>query len=366
MEPLISPGLSLDCTISSKFFVPKTIGDFFAEVSRIQSASAKVCRLNDYVNKLQNEFKKIKVFERELPISMLILNDAIWIVKEELARCKKSNVEPVLEEFIPLKNSTSDERDNKIESDKEKDNMINNPDKMNWMKSVQLWNADNQHHNPNTIFKPTLKLDTINNNKRTEGEINRPKIDTLSPSVVGRAFVPFKLPVGKEERNEFPEGPGLTLEIKNSIDSSGFISKSSTSRSGSSYATKDQSNFKQSARKLRRCWSPELHHRFIDALERLGGVQAATPKQIRELMHVDGLTNDEVKSHLQKYRLHTRRIATNTYSNKPVLPGVLMSQELYVDVDSSKQSNPHSASPQGPLQLVESPTGGESIEDEDD
>jgi len=28
-------------------------------------------------------------------------------------------------------------------------------------------------------------------------------------------------------------------------------------------------------------------------------VVAATPKQIRELMKVDGLTNDEVKSHLQ-------------------------------------------------------------------
>ena len=29
----------------------------------------------------------------------------------------------------------------------------------------------------------------------------------------------------------------------------------------------------------------------------------ATPKQIRELMKVDGLTNDEVKSHLQVSRL---------------------------------------------------------------
>lgn len=28
-------------------------------------------------------------------------------------------------------------------------------------------------------------------------------------------------------------------------------------------------------------------------------IAAATPKQIRELMKVDGLTNDEVKSHLQ-------------------------------------------------------------------
>lgn len=29
------------------------------------------------------------------------------------------------------------------------------------------------------------------------------------------------------------------------------------------------------------------------------GSAAATPKQIRELMKVNGLTNDEIKSHLQ-------------------------------------------------------------------
>lgn len=63
----------------------------------------------------------------------------------------------------------------------------------------------------------------------------------------------------------------------------------------------------QNHRKARRCWSPDLHRRFVNALQMLGGSQVATPKQIRELMKVDGLTNDEVKSHLQKYRLHTRR-----------------------------------------------------------
>ncbi|GER29866.1 myb-like transcription factor family protein, partial [Striga asiatica] len=61
------------------------------------------------------------------------------------------------------------------------------------------------------------------------------------------------------------------------------------------------------SRKARRCWSNELHQKFLQALRQLGGSHLATPKQIRELMKVDGLTNDEVKSHLQKYRLHTRR-----------------------------------------------------------
>ena len=38
----------------------------------------------------------------------------------------------------------------------------------------------------------------------------------------------------------------------------------------------------------------ELMSSFIHAVSAV-----ATPKQIRELMKVDGLTNDEVKSHLQ-------------------------------------------------------------------
>ncbi|XP_039002781.1 transcription factor HHO2-like [Hibiscus syriacus] len=55
----------------------------------------------------------------------------------------------------------------------------------------------------------------------------------------------------------------------------------------------------QGVRKQRRCWSSELHRLFVNALHKLGGSQVATPKQIRELMQVDGLTDDEVKSHLQ-------------------------------------------------------------------
>ncbi|KAK5818212.1 hypothetical protein PVK06_023146 [Gossypium arboreum] len=50
----------------------------------------------------------------------------------------------------------------------------------------------------------------------------------------------------------------------------------------------------------RRCWSSELHSRFVEALNMLGGIEVATPKQIRNLMQVEGLTIEQVKSHLQE------------------------------------------------------------------
>ncbi|XP_019254231.1 PREDICTED: myb family transcription factor PHL5-like isoform X2 [Nicotiana attenuata] len=54
--------------------------------------------------------------------------------------------------------------------------------------------------------------------------------------------------------------------------------------------------------KTRIRWSEDLHERFLDCVNRLGGADKATPKQILNLMDSEGLTLDHVKSHLQKYR----------------------------------------------------------------
>jgi SHAQKYF class myb-like DNA-binding protein len=49
-------------------------------------------------------------------------------------------------------------------------------------------------------------------------------------------------------------------------------------------------------------WNDELHRRFMNAVNHLG-LDAAVPKTIMQMMNVEGLTRENVASHLQKYRL---------------------------------------------------------------
>eukprot|EP00741_Cyanophora_paradoxa_P008494 tig00001336_g8219.t1 len=58
--------------------------------------------------------------------------------------------------------------------------------------------------------------------------------------------------------------------------------------------------------KRRLVWTPELHQRFVAAVNILG-VHCAAPKAILQLMNIDGLTAEHVKSHLQKYRMNLKK-----------------------------------------------------------
>lgn len=56
-------------------------------------------------------------------------------------------------------------------------------------------------------------------------------------------------------------------------------------------------------------WSPDLHRRFVKAVEQLG-IDNAIPSRILELMGVKTLTRHHIASHLQKYRKHRRNLAS--------------------------------------------------------
>ncbi|KAJ6296197.1 hypothetical protein OIU78_024102 [Salix suchowensis] len=58
-------------------------------------------------------------------------------------------------------------------------------------------------------------------------------------------------------------------------------------------------------KKPRVVWSVELHQKFVSAVNQLG-LDKAVPKKILDLMNVDGLTRENVASHLQKFRLYLK------------------------------------------------------------
>ncbi|GMI92518.1 hypothetical protein HRI_002921100 [Hibiscus trionum] len=62
-------------------------------------------------------------------------------------------------------------------------------------------------------------------------------------------------------------------------------------------------------KKPRVVWSVELHRKFVSAVNQLG-LDKAVPKKILDLMNVEGLTRENVASHLQKYRLYLKRLSS--------------------------------------------------------
>lgn len=194
---------------------------------------------------------------------------------------------PVLEEFMPIKHSTS-------ESSEKTSNIS---DKANWMTSAQLWSPANEG------TKPTIKSPKDADNI---GFSVSPKLALDNKQRNGGAFLPFS-----KERNSTCQG-GSTLRVipelalasaekemedkkcaeadnngmscpnrENSgkaggnggvvIDQGKGAPVASDPQTTSTNTTTTTTN--QTHRKARRCWSPDLHRRFVNALHMLGGSQ---------------------------------------------------------------------------------------------
>ncbi|CAI9766826.1 unnamed protein product [Fraxinus pennsylvanica] len=335
-------------------FVPKIISDILTEVSVIDDFSQKLSKLNFYVNAFEEELKKINAFKRELPNCMHLLKDAIEKLKEEELQLKGKEVWPVMEQFISLKSDS-----NEIGRDKRSGDFS---DKKNWMSSAQLWSTPVLYENDFDSKNQDSGLHFRSRYEEEGGIGSEYQQQVCNFGNRGGAFVPFKKPSGGEMKGNNGIVSVQDLPLSSPVDEMGSYDLSMKGKCGNGRVQQQQ----LAQRKQRRCWSPELHKKFVNALHQLGGAQTATPRQIRELMKVDGLTNDEVKSHLQKYRLHIQKLPS---SSAGVSSSSWFTQEQYGDL--SKAIITHSGSPQGPLNHGGPTKGvwvndGDSIEDDED
>lgn len=354
--------LSLDCKPHHSYSM---LLKSFAEVQPADQTH----KLEEFLSRLEEERLKIDAFKRELPLCMQLLTNAMESSRQQLQAYRTNNqlgpIRPVLEEFIPLKTLSSE--GGGLEK------TTNTSDKANWMTSAQLWSQTSDGTKPQTTT-------TINTSQKDHQPTDHNITFNMSPKLAldskqrnGGAFLPFskdrnttcpvrplpelalvsvekdiaatatvedkKCSEGVENGLIRRENCGKVLGNMEGKGINGNLSEgqtnnnnnnSNTNANTGSNTTTSTTNTNQTHRKARRCWSPDLHRRFVNALHMLGGSQVATPKQIRELMKVEGLTNDEVKSHLQKYRLHTRRPSPNPQPGGPPAPQLVVLGGIWV------------------------------------
>ncbi|KAF5831490.1 hypothetical protein DUNSADRAFT_13048 [Dunaliella salina] len=78
---------------------------------------------------------------------------------------------------------------------------------------------------------------------------------------------------------------------------------SSTGTTGTDMTEEDdEQGSARTVKRARLVWTPQLHKRFEEAVEKLGH-EKAVPKNIMQEMNIEGLTRENVASHLQKWRL---------------------------------------------------------------
>ncbi|RWR89858.1 protein root UVB sensitive 3 isoform X1 [Cinnamomum micranthum f. kanehirae] len=140
-----------------------------------------------------------------------------------------SDGQPVLEEFIPLKRgSSSSEKEEEEEEEEEEITNERSGKKPDWLRSVQLWNQEPDPPSNEESSRKPAAVDEMMVKKEEE---------------VGGAFHPFH-----GEKN---------------------TSKAQAAATSSTAETRRPEE--KDGRKARRCWSPELHRRFLQALQQLGG-----------------------------------------------------------------------------------------------
>ncbi|KAM0955412.1 hypothetical protein ACFX13_024168 [Malus domestica] len=218
------------------------------KLANIENVSQKLSVLNEHLQKHQEELRKLEAFRTEMPHSVLLLSDAVQVLKNEISE---------------LSDHQSERRS-----------------------AFRKYKSSSPPFNPKpygidtTDHKQVMTSQCSQSSSRMGMMVNKePTSPTPFPCDLNMAADDFELESKPQAQPESQPQPQLPLPLP-------------------------LPNLKNK----RRSWTPELHARFLKAMSLLGGPQEATPKQIQAVMQVDGLTHDQVKSHLQKYRLNNRGV----------------------------------------------------------
>lgn len=210
--------------------------------------------------------------------------------KQQLETYQTINIigaKPVLEEYIPLKSIP-------IHEDQEKPISTISSEKATWMVSAQLWSPAGDEtkqqeapETPKNSINPITEVVSTNlaldNTKQRHGvagafipftkdnnlKVSSSCISTTSATTVTTcsSSPSFVLPdLALASHNKEIENKNLSDQV----ECSGSKSSSTPPTNGQNSAATAGS---QTHRKARRCWSPDLHRRFVNALQILGGSQ---------------------------------------------------------------------------------------------
>ncbi|KAG9146697.1 hypothetical protein Leryth_005033 [Lithospermum erythrorhizon] len=142
-------------------------------------------------------------------------------------------------------------------------------------------------------FPHNFPQDSSENHSRQEGEVDF--VDNKhSASDLGSTLSSIN---GEDNNN------GVSQACQNLKNPSSYKEASHKGKKSSNNSAKNA----QGKKKVKVDWTPELHKRFVEAVEQLG-VDKAVPSRILELMGIECLTRHNIASHLQKYRSHRKHM----------------------------------------------------------
>ncbi|KAH7678132.1 Myb domain plants domain-containing protein [Dioscorea alata] len=154
-------------------------------------------------------------------------------------------------------------------------------------------------------------LDVIRASQGTMSSLRRNSASSSSSTSVLKSFAPFPSSDAHDQMVLDGDDPVNSKDGEAEPSQKARRMDSTVMEDGDSSALRQENSIDEhSARTLKRprlVWTPQLHKRFVDVVAHLG-IKNAVPKTIMQLMNVEGLTRENVASHLQKYRLYLKRM----------------------------------------------------------